>query len=114
VNNFRPLLWFYRKLFDHEKDYLAHCPESNERDYLLSEFHGENGLSGPKLAKELSDIGFLVKQVVYHWEGMGPAANFLKRLGLSKASIKKRASSYNSSDSGKTLMNKFFDNPLRR
>ena len=85
MNNFRPLLWFYRKLFDHEKDYLAHCPESNEQDYLLSEFHGENGLSGPKLAKELSDIGFLVKQVVYHWEGMDPAANFLKRLGLYKA-----------------------------
>ena len=28
---------------------------------------------------------FLVKQVVYHWEGMDPAANFLKRLDLSKA-----------------------------
>ncbi len=83
VNNFRPILWFYRKLFDHGKNYLKHCPESSEKDYLLSEYHGKEGLSGPKLAEQLSEIGFQIREVVYHWEGMGLAAGFLQRLGLS-------------------------------
>jgi len=84
VNNFRPLLWFYRKLFDHGKDYLTQCPESSKQDYLLSEYHGEEGLSGPKLTEQLSEIGFQVRDVVYHWEGMGPTASFLQSLGLSE------------------------------
>jgi ubiquinone/menaquinone biosynthesis C-methylase UbiE len=83
VNNFRPMLWLYRKFFDHGKDYLKYCPESNEQDYLLSEYHGEDGLSGPKLAKQLSEVGFQVKEVIYHWEGMGSVARFLRSLGLS-------------------------------
>lgn len=83
VNNFRPMLWLYRKFFDHGKDYLKYCPESNEQDYLLSEYHGEDGLSGPKLAKQLSEVGFQVKEVIYHWEGMGSVASFLRSLGLS-------------------------------
>jgi ubiquinone/menaquinone biosynthesis C-methylase UbiE len=83
VNNFRPILWLYRKFFDHGKDYLKYCPESNEQDYLLSEFHGEKGLSGPNLALQLTEAGFQIKEVVYHWEGMGSAASFLRSLGLS-------------------------------
>ena len=89
VNIFRPLLWFYRKLFDHGKDYLTHCPESSEQDYLMSEYHGGEGLSGPKLAEQLCEAGFQVKELVYHWEGMGPAARFLQSLGLSEK-FKKR------------------------
>ena len=65
------------------KDYLKNCPESNEQDYFLSEFHGEKGLSGPKLALQLSDVGFQVKEVTYHWEGMGSPTSFLSSLGLS-------------------------------
>ena len=84
VNNFRQILWVYRKLFDHGKDYLKHCPESKEQDYLLSEYHGADGLSGPELARQLSESGFQVKEIVYHWEGMGPVANLLDNLGLSK------------------------------
>jgi ubiquinone/menaquinone biosynthesis C-methylase UbiE len=83
VNNFRPILWLYRKFFDHGKDYLKYCPESNEQDYFLSEFHGEKGLSGPNLALQLTEAGFQIKEVVYHWEGMGSAASFLRSLGLS-------------------------------
>jgi len=83
VNNFRPMLWLYRKFFDHGKDYLKYCPESNEQDYFLSEFHGEKGLSGPKLALQLSEAGFQVKEVTYHWEGMGSPTSFLRSLGLS-------------------------------
>ena len=83
VKNFRPMLWLYRKFFDHGKDYLKHCPESSELDYLLSEYHGEEGLSGPKLAEQLSEVGFQIREVVYHWEGMGPAASFLEKLGFS-------------------------------
>ena len=82
VNNFRPILWLYRKFFDHGKDYLKYCPESNEQDYFLSEFHGEKGLSGPNLALQLTEAGFQIKEVVYHWEGMGSAASFLRSLGL--------------------------------
>ena len=83
VKNFRPMLWLYRKFFDHGKDYLKQCPESSELDYLLSEYHGEEGLSGPKLAEQLSEVGFQIREVVYHWEGMGPAASFLEKLGFS-------------------------------
>jgi len=83
VINFRPILWLYRKFFDHGKDYLKYCPETNKRDYFLSEYHGEEGLSGPKLAEQLSEAGFQIKEVVYHWEGMGPVANLLKGLGFS-------------------------------
>jgi ubiquinone/menaquinone biosynthesis C-methylase UbiE len=83
VKNFRPMLWLYRKFFDHGKDYLKQCPESSELDYLLSEYHGEEGLSGPKLAEQLSEVGFQVREIVYHWEGMGPAASFLEKLGFS-------------------------------
>jgi len=83
VKNFRPMLWLYRKFFDHGKDYLKQCPESSELDYLLSEYHGEEGLSGPKLAEQLSEVGFQIREIVYHWEGMGPAASFLEKLGFS-------------------------------
>ena len=83
VKNFRPMLWLYRKFFDHGKDYLKQCPESSELDYLLSEYHGKEGLSGPKLAEQLSEVGFQIREVVYHWEGMGPAASFLEKLGFS-------------------------------
>ena len=83
VKNFRPMLWLYRKFFDHGKDYLKQCPESSELDYLLSEYHGEEGLSGPKLAEQLSEAGFQIREIVYHWEGMGPAASFLEKLGFS-------------------------------
>ena len=83
VNNFRPMLWLYRKFFDHGKDYLKYCPKSNEQDYFLSEFHGEKGLSGPNLALQLTEAGFQIKEVVYHWEGMGSAASYLRSLGLS-------------------------------
>ena len=83
VNNFRPILRLYRKFFDHGKDYLKYCPESNEQDYFLSEFHGEKGLSGPNLALQLTEAGFQIKEVVYHWEGMGSVASFLRSLGLS-------------------------------
>ena len=83
VINFRPILWLYRKFFDHGKNYLKYCPETDEQDYFLSEYHGEGGLSGPKLAEQLSEVGFQVKEVVYHWEGMGPVANLLKGLGFS-------------------------------
>ena len=62
---------------------MNHCPESSEKDYLLSEYHGKEGLSGPKLAEQLSEIGFQIREVVYHWEGMGLAAGFLQRFGLS-------------------------------
>jgi len=84
VINFRPILWIYRKFFDHGKDYLKYCPETNKQDYFLSEYHGEEGLSGPKLAEQLSEAGFQVKKVVYHWEGMGPVANLLKTIGFSR------------------------------
>ena len=83
VKNFRPMLWLYRKFFDHGKDYLKQCPESSELDYLLSEYHGKEGLSGPKLAEQLSEAGFQIREIVYHWEGMGPAASFLEKLGFS-------------------------------
>ena len=83
VKNFRPMLWLYRKFFDHGKDYLKQCPESSQLDYLLSEYHGKNGLSGPKLAEQLSEAGFQIREIVYHWEGMGPAASFLEKLGFS-------------------------------
>ena len=83
VNNFRPILWLYRKFFDHGKDYLKYSPESSEQDYFLSEFHGEKGLSGPNLALQLSEAGFQVKEVIYHWEGMGSVASFLRSLGFS-------------------------------
>ena len=83
VKNFRPMLWLYRKFFDHGKDYLKQCPESSELDYLLSEYHGEEGLSGPKLAEQLSEVGFQIREIAYHWEGMGPAASFLEKLGFS-------------------------------
>jgi SAM-dependent methyltransferase len=83
VKNFRPMLWLYRKFFDHGKDYLKQCPESSELDYLLSEYHGKDGLSGPKLAEQLSEAGFQIREIVYHWEGMGPAASFLEKLGFS-------------------------------
>ena len=83
VKNFRPMLWLYRKFFDHGKDYLKQCPESSELDYLLSEYHGEEGLSGRKLAEQLSEVGFQIREIVYHWEGMGPAASFLEKLGFS-------------------------------
>ena len=83
VKNFRPMLWLYRKFFDHGKDYLKQCPESSELDYLLSEYHGKEGLSGPKLAEQLSEAGFQIRELVYHWEGMGPAASFLEKLGFS-------------------------------
>ena len=83
VKNFRPMLWLYRKFFDHGKDYLKQCPESSELDYLLSEYHGKEGLSGPKLAEQLSEAGFQIEEIVYHWEGMGPAASFLEKLGFS-------------------------------
>ena len=83
VKNFRPMLWLYRKFFDHGKDYLKQCPESSELDYLLSEYHGKEGLSGPKLAEQLSEVGFQIREIVYHWEGMGPAASFLEKLGFS-------------------------------
>ena len=49
----------------------------------MSEYHGGEGLSGPKLAEQLCEAGFQVKEVVYHWEGMGPVANLLKGLGFS-------------------------------
>ena len=83
VKNFRPMLWLYRKFFDHGKDYLKQCPESSELDYLLSEYHGKEGLSGPKLAEQLSEAGFQIREIVYHWEGMGPAVSFLEKLGFS-------------------------------
>ena len=83
VKNFRPMLWLYRKFFDHGKDYLKQCPESSELDYLLSEYHGKEGLSGPKLAEQLSEVGFQIREIAYHWEGMGPAASFLEKLGFS-------------------------------
>ena len=83
VKNFRPMLWLYRKFFDHGKDYLKQCPESSELDYLLSEYHGKEGLSGPKLAEQLSEAGFQIREIVYHWKGMGPAASFLEKLGFS-------------------------------
>ena len=45
--------------------------------------HGEKGLSGPNLVLQLTEAGFQIKEVVYHWEGMGSAASFLRSLGLS-------------------------------
>ena len=89
VINFRPILWLYRKFFDHGKDYLKYCPETSKQDYFLSEYHGEEGLSGPKLTEQLSEAGFQIKEVIYHWEGMGPVANLLNRLGFSGI-LKKR------------------------
>jgi ubiquinone/menaquinone biosynthesis C-methylase UbiE len=82
VGKFRPILKLYRALFDHGKGYLKLSHEATKEDYLLSEYHGDNGLSGPKLEAQLCGVGFNVVEVLYHWEGMGPVASILEKIGL--------------------------------
>lgn len=84
VRNFRPLLVLYRAKFDHGKKYLDSCPSASEDDYFLSEYHGDQGLSGSELEADLRAAGFDVVEVVYHWEGMGPVASILDTLGLKR------------------------------
>ena len=82
VRQFRPLLQIYRALFDHGKGYLKCCPDASKEDYLLSEYHGDKGLSGPELEAQLRSIGFNIIEVLYHWEGMGPLASVLEKFGM--------------------------------
>lgn len=70
VRRFRWPLRAYRFLFDHGHDYLANCPGLTPQDYSLTEFHGENGLDGLALARNLKEIGFRDVQVTYHWHGL--------------------------------------------
>lgn len=84
VCNFRPLLIAYRKCFDHGKDFLRCCPEASEQDYILSEFHGDRGLSGQELEKQLVDSGFKIIRLDYHWEGMGGISSMIQGIGVSK------------------------------
>ena len=84
VRNFRPLLVLYRSRFDHGKKYLDSCPSASESDYFLSEYHGDKGLSGSELTADLRAAGFEVVEMAYHWEGMGPIASILDKLGLKR------------------------------
>lgn len=83
VGNFRWPLRIYRHFFDHGHKYLAASPELSEQDYALTEFHGENGLSGPALEKALKEIGFREVEITYHWHGLLPFTPPWKVKGLS-------------------------------
>jgi len=82
VNNFNFPLKVYRKLFDHGINYLERCPEAKKVDYELSEFHGEKGLSGKKLAADLESLGFKVLELTFHWQGMGIPGKIINSLTL--------------------------------
>jgi SAM-dependent methyltransferase len=84
VRNFRLPLKIHRALFDHGHGYLRACPSVAAQDYHLSEYHGDDGLSGEDLAASLRGLGFRVVQEVYHWEGMGPFKGVFDRLGLGR------------------------------
>ena len=84
VKKFNPLLKVYRYFFDHGHGYLKACPELTEEEYHLTEYHGDTGLDGKKLADSLRELGFEVVREQYHWEGMGIVAKIFEKLGLTK------------------------------
>ena len=82
VARFRLPLRVYRRFCDHGHGYLERCPAASARDYALSEYHGDEGLSGRRLADELAAQGFEVVEETYHWEGMGAFDKVLRRAGI--------------------------------
>ncbi|MGB1026243.1 MAG: methyltransferase domain-containing protein, partial [Rhodospirillaceae bacterium] len=82
VKNFHLPLKAYRKVFDHGHGYLSACPEAEERDYHLSEFHGDSGLPGPDLRAALERLGFTIIREDYHWQGMGAPETLVGKVGL--------------------------------
>ena len=82
VTRFRLPLRLYRAVFDHGHEYLRRCPDASARDYALSEFHGETGLSAAEMAGQLRAIGFEVLEARTHWEGLGAPSRLVKSLGL--------------------------------
>lgn len=64
-------LRLYRSVFDHSHKYLAHFPSLTQKEYELSEFHGDTGLSEKELKAHLIKIGFREIQISCHWEGSG-------------------------------------------
>ena len=82
VARFRVPLKVYRRFFDHGIGYLQRCPSADARDYAISEYHGDRGLAGPRLARQLRDAGFEVREEAYHWEGMGGFDRVLRTTGL--------------------------------
>jgi ubiquinone/menaquinone biosynthesis C-methylase UbiE len=82
VARFRAPLRIYRHFCDHGHGYLERCPAADARDYALSEFHGDRGLGGRRLAQDLGDAGFEVREETYHWEGMGGFDRALRATGL--------------------------------
>jgi len=83
VRNFRWPLSLYRALFDHGRDYLRLSQHSRPEDYALSEFHGEKGVPGVEIERELRELGFSSLTFSYHWQGLLPLTPPWKRRGLS-------------------------------
>lgn len=84
IKNHSLLLKLYRSVFDHGAGYLKSAKNLSEKDYKITEFHGDSGLDGAELASKLKEIGFDLLEVKYHWEGMGAVANLLKIFGIIK------------------------------
>jgi len=82
VRTFSPLLKMYRHFFDHGHDYLAACKDLTQEDYLLTEYHGDNGLDADALSQQLESIGFELKVKKFHWEGMGTPAKLVAATGM--------------------------------
>ncbi len=81
VANFRWPLSVYRALFDHGKRYLAACPSASERDYEMSEFHGDRGVQVEPIQECLRE--FAEVRLSYHWEGLLPLTPPWRRRGIS-------------------------------
>ena len=43
----------------------------------------KGGFTYSVLNNAFGEAGFQIREIVYHWEGMGPAASFLEKLGFS-------------------------------
>lgn len=84
VKNFNLPLKIYRYFFDHGPKYIEASPESTIEDYEISEFHGDTGLCGSELEKELYKIGFREVRATYHWCGGGVPEKILSLMGLKK------------------------------
>ena len=84
VGRFQVPLKLYRAFFDHGRRYLRLCPEATAHDYAMSEFHGETGLPMREMAEQLGSLGFEIIDARTHWEGMGPVARVVERVGLAR------------------------------
>lgn len=84
IQNHRILLGLYRSIFDHGAGYLKSAKNLTEKDYKITEYHGDSGLDGALLASKLEALGFELLEVKYHWEGMGAVASLLAMFGIIK------------------------------